>query len=81
MKASNGRNATRAQRLEHVRQRKGMERARQVCDELGWHWKPGVIAWRIRHTWTAWALMLWSSFAAAVAFLVDAMEISRWFSA
>ena len=45
MKASNGRNSTHVERLEHVRKNKGIKAARKLRDDLSWQWNPPVLLW------------------------------------
>lgn len=71
MKASNGRDATPAQYLEHLRQRKGMEHARRMRNELGWRWKPSAMLWAIRHSWWVWVASVCTFIAGVVAFGAD----------
>lgn len=68
MKASNSRNATPAQYLEYLRQRKGIEHARSIRDELGWRWRPSAMLWTARHHWFPWAVGACSVAAAVVNF-------------
>ena len=74
MKASNSRDATPAQYLEHLRLKRGIDHARQIRDELGWRWKPSAMIWTIRHNWLTWILATCSAVAAIVAFLSDLKE-------
>lgn len=71
MKASNGRKATPAQYLEHLRQRKSAEHSRRMRDELGWLWRPSAMLWTIRHNWFAWAVSACTFIAGVVAFTTD----------
>lgn len=71
MKASNGWTATPAQYLEHLRQRKGIEYARRMRDELGWRWKLSGMLWTIRYKWWAWVVGTCTIIAGAVAFAAD----------
>lgn len=71
MKASNSRDATPAQYLEHLRQRKGIEHARRMRDELSWRWKPSAMLWTIRHSWWAWVVCACTLIAGIVAFAAD----------
>lgn len=69
MKASNGRDATPAQYLEHLRLRRGIDHARQMRDQLGWRWKPSAMLWTARHSSVAWLVGTCSAVAAIVGFL------------
>lgn len=63
MKASNSRNTTAAQYLEYLRERRGIEHARNMRNKLGWRWKPPVIYWTARRHWLPWVVAA-GSFAA-----------------
>lgn len=65
MKASNGRDATPSQYLEHLRQKNGIEHARRIRDELGWRWRASAIRWTIRHHWLSWCLFITAVIAVA----------------
>ena len=56
MKASNSRNATPAQYLEYLRERRGIRHARHMRDTLGWRWRPWAIYWTVRRHWLAWVV-------------------------
>lgn len=71
MKASNGRDATSAQYFEHLHQRKGIEHARRMRDELNWRWKPSAMLWTIRHSWLAWVVGACTFVSSVVAFAAD----------
>ena len=49
MKPSNGKNSTPVQFLEYLRQRRGMQHARRIRDQLGWATLPAVMLWSLRH--------------------------------
>lgn len=54
MKASNGRDSTHSEYLEHLRRTGGLAHARRMRDELGWRWEPAVVVWTLRHSAVAW---------------------------
>lgn len=56
MKASNGRDATPAQYLEHLLQSVSIRHARRMRDELGWRWRPSAVIWTLRHHWVSWVV-------------------------
>lgn len=67
MKASNSRDATPGQFLEHLRQQCGIEHARRIRDKMGWRLKPSAIVWTLRYSWVAWA----AAAGAVLAWLAD----------
>lgn len=71
MKASNGKDATPAQYLDHLHQRKGIEHARHMRDELNWRWKPAAMLWTIRHSWRAWVVGACTFISGVAAFAAD----------
>lgn len=71
MKASNGRDAKPIQYLEHLCQRKGIEHARRMRDELGWRWKPSAMLWTVRHSWWASAVVACTCISGVVAFAAN----------
>lgn len=71
MKASNGRDATPAQYLEHLRLRQGIVHARHMRDALGWQWKPSALLWTIRHSLWVWLVGACTFITGVVAFAAD----------
>lgn len=70
MKASNGKDATPAQYLEYLRQKKGIWHARHMRDALGWRWRPSAMAWTIRHAAPSW-------FVRACIFATGVVEVAN----
>ncbi|MEY2250934.1 hypothetical protein [Comamonas sediminis] len=71
MKASDSKDATPAKYLEHLLQRKGIEHARHMRDELNWRRKPSAMFWTIRHSWRAWIVGAFTFKSGVVAFAAD----------
>lgn len=78
MKASNSRNATPAEYLQYLRQRKSIEYAKIKRDELGWRWRPSAMLWTIRHYWCSWAVSACVFIAGAVTFTADLKGLFGW---
>ena len=71
MKASNSRNATPAEYLEHLRQRNGIEHARRIRDKLGWRWRLSAMLWTVRHHWLSWVAGAFTVLTGAVSFAAN----------
>ena len=71
MQASKSKNATKAERLEQIKDAKGIEHARKMRDEHGWRWTRSGLWWTICNHWVPWAAALF----AAIAFVSDLTNI------